>query len=103
MKTLSGSPTMKRYKLLSVLPLAFLSFACSIGANDTSDTKKQVQEICSQYKSEQITKDEALDRLGLKDQIEGKTVDGSIDTDELIFDTCDPSAAKDRGDVQDGV
>ena len=74
-----------------------------MGADLPGESDKKIKEICAQYKTEQITKDEALDRLGLKDEVQANTVDGSIDTDELIYDICDPAAAKDRGDVEDGI
>jgi len=80
-----------------------IAVSCEMGANTPGDSDKKIKDICAQYKTDQITKDEALDRLGLKDEIEANTVDGSIDTDELIYDVCDPSASKDRGDVEDGI
>ena len=94
---------MKPIKVLTILPLTLLAVACEMGADVPGESDKKIKEICAQYKTEQITKDEALDRLGLKDEEQANTVDGSIDTDELIYDICDPAAAKDRGDVEDGI
>ena len=94
---------MKTIKTFQILPLVLLTVACEMGADLPGESDKKIKEICAQYKTEQITKDEALDRLGLKDEVQANTVDGSIDTDELIYDICDPAAAKDRGDVEDGI
>ena len=94
---------MKTLKVLVIIPLTLLSVACDMKANSPDISDEKIKEICIQYETEQITKDEALDRLGLKDEVEANTVDGSIDTDELIYDVCDPAASKDRGDVEDGV
>ena len=94
---------MKTIKTFQILSLILLTVACEMGADLPGDSDKKIKEICAQYKTEQITKDEALDRLGLKDEVQANTVDGSIDTDELIYDICDPAAAKDRGDVEDGI
>ena len=94
---------MKTIKTFQILPLILLTVACEMGADLPGESDKKIKEICAQYKTEQITKDEALDRLGLKDEVQANTVDGSIDTDELIYDICDPAAAKDRGDVEDGI
>ena len=94
---------MKTIKTFQILPLILLTVACEMGADIPGESDKKIKEICAQYKTEQITKDEALDRLGLKDEVQANTVDGSIDTDELIYDICDPAAAKDRGDVEDGI
>lgn len=94
---------MKTIKTFQILPLILLTVACEMGADLPGESDQKIKEICAQYKTEQITKDEALDRLGLKDEVQANTVDGSIDTDELIYDICDPAAAKDRGDVEDGI
>ena len=94
---------MKTIKVLITLPFTLLIVACQMGVDVPGDSDKKIKETCAQYKSDQITKDEALDRLGLKDEVQANTVDGSIDTDELIYDICDPSASKDRGDVEDGI
>ena len=99
----TGLPRVKSIKVLAVLPLTLLTVACEMGAESPSASDKKIKEICAQYKTEQITKDEALDRLGLGDEVQANTVDGSIDTDELIYDLCDPEASRDRGDVEDGV
>jgi hypothetical protein len=93
----------KTIHVIATIPFALLAVACEMGADSPNDSDQKIKEICAQYKTEQITKDEALDRLGLKDEVEANTVDGSIDTDELIYDICDPSASRDRGDVEDGV
>ncbi|WP_137024856.1 hypothetical protein [Synechococcus sp. UW179A] len=94
---------MKTIKVLILLPLSLFVVSCQMTADVPGDSDKKIKEICSQYKTDQITKDEALVRLGLKDEVQANTVDGSIDTDELIYDICDPSASKDRGDVEDGI
>lgn len=94
---------MKTFKILAVLPLTLITVSCEMGAKTPDGSDIRIKEICAQYRSEELTKDEALDRLGLNDEVEANTVDGSIDTDELIYGVCDPSAAKDRGDVEDDI
>ena len=94
---------MKALKSLAVLPLTVIAVSCEMGAKAPDNSDVRIKEICAQYRSEQLTKDEALDRLGLKDEVEANTIDGSIDTDELIYDVCDPSASRDRGDVENGI
>ena len=94
---------MKAFKFLAALPLLFLVISCSREANDTSSKNANIKEVCALYEDNQITKDQALQQLGLADQEGEPGIDGSIDSDELIYDLCDPGAAKDRGDVEDGV
>ena len=94
---------LKTFNALAILPLTIIVVSCEMWSNTPSDSDEKIKAICAQYKAEQITKDEALDRLGLKDEVEANTIDGSIDTDELIYDLCDPSASRDRGDVEDGI
>jgi len=102
-KHIRGSTIVKAFKALAVLPLTMIAVSCAMWSNTPGDSDKKIKDICAQYKTEQITKDEALDRLGLNDEVEANTIDGSIDTDELIYDVCDPSASRDRGDVEDGI
>ena len=94
---------MKAFKFLAALPLLFLVISCSREANDTSSKNVNIKEVCALYEDNQITKDQALQQLGLADEEGEPGIDGSIDSDELIYDLCDPGAAKDRGDVEDGV
>ena len=94
---------MKSFKFLVALPLLFLVISCSREANDTSSKNANIKEVCALYEDNQITKDQALQQLGLADEEGEPGIDGSIDSDELIYDLCDPGAAKDRGDVEDGV
>ncbi|MBT66966.1 MAG: hypothetical protein CMN98_07490 [Synechococcus sp. NP17] len=94
---------MKAFKFLAALPLLFLVISCSREANDTSSKNANIKEVCALYEDNQITKDQALQQLGLADEEGEPGIDGSIDSDELIYDLCDPGAAKDRGDVEDGV
>ena len=94
---------MKAFKFLAALPLLFLVISCSREANDTSSRNANIKEVCALYEDNQITKDQALQQLGLADEEGEPGIDGSIDSDELIYDLCDPGAAKDRGDVEDGV
>ena len=83
--------------------MLFLVISCSREANDTSSKNANIKEVCALYEDNQITKDQALQQLGLADEEGEPGIDGSIDSDELIYDLCDPGAAKDRGDVEDGV
>ena len=94
---------MKAFKFLAALPLLFLVISCGREANDTSSKNANIKEVCALYEDNQITKDQALQQLGLADEEGEPGIDGSIDSDELIYDLCDPGAAKDRGDVEDGV
>lgn len=94
---------MKAFKFLAALPLVFLIISCSREANDTNSKRDNIKEVCALYEDNQITKDQALQQLGLADEEGEPGIDGSIDSDELIYDLCDPAAAKDRGDVEDGV
>ncbi len=94
---------MKAIKFLAALPLVFLIISCSSETIDTSSENPNIKKICALYEDNQITKDQALQQLGLADQEGEPGIDGSIDSDELIYDVCDPGAAKDRGDVEDGV
>ena len=69
----------------------------------TSDDKSDRDAVCELYRTNKISKDAALQQLGLADEEGGPTMDGRIESDEQIYDLCDPAAAKDRGDVEDGV
>ena len=94
---------MKAFKLLAALPFIVLIISCSSETNHTSSKKANIKEVCALYEDNKITKDQALQQLGLADEEGEPGFDGSIDSDEQIYDACDPGAAKDRGDVEDGV
>ena len=93
---------MKTSRLLSTLPVLFLAMSCSPEATTSDDTADR-EEVCELYRNNKISKDAALQQLGLADEEGGPSVDGSIESDEQIYDVCDPTAAKERGDVEDGV
>ena len=93
---------MKARRLLLPLPLFLLMMSCSPEAI-TSDDNSDREAVCELYRTNKISKDAALQQLGLADEEGGPTMDGRIESDEQIYDLCDPAAAKDRGDVEDGV